>query len=106
MNRVKLIQQCTSVKFNLSSHKFVQYVLKFSIALFSIFSIQAVNANQNLDEDLGIIPISSKRIVVHRALSSELTPEERITQYGEYLAAQDVDKIIDLYHPNAEIIPD
>lgn len=106
MNRVKLIQQCASVKFNLSYHKFVQYFLKFSIALFSIFSIQAVNANQNLEEDLGVIPISSKRIVIHKALSSELTPEETINKYGEYLAAQDVDKIIGLYHPNAEIIPD
>ncbi|QIO05873.1 YybH family protein [Acinetobacter shaoyimingii] len=38
--------------------------------------------------------------------SANLSPEQVIMQYGEYLNAKNIDGIISLYHDDAEIIPD
>lgn len=38
--------------------------------------------------------------------SANLSPEQVIMQYGEYLNAKHLDGIISLYHDEAEIIPD
>lgn len=38
--------------------------------------------------------------------NQNLTPEQVVLKYGEYLNQQDIAKIISLYHQEAEIIPD
>ena len=38
--------------------------------------------------------------------NENLTPEQVVLNYADYLNQQDIPKIISLYHPSAEIIPD
>ena len=47
-----------------------------------------------------------KQLLVSESTQSILTPEQVVLRYGELLNQKKIDEIIDLYHQEAEIIPD
>ena len=47
-----------------------------------------------------------KKLLASESTQSILTPEQVVLRYGELLNQKKIDEIIDLYHQEAEIIPD
>lgn len=47
-----------------------------------------------------------KQLLVSESTQSILTPEQVVLRYGTLLGQKKIDEIIELYHQEAEIIPD
>ena len=106
MNQFKKAEHLSYLEWMKKTLKVQNYFFSVSMGLGAMLSVQLADASQQLGISNGIVLIPAQQQSSDLIVSAQSTPEAVITQYGEYLATQNIDKILELYDSEAEIIPD